>query len=66
MKRLPIAVNVFYVDPEFSEVRQSTKPLGNFKADRGTTIIHHKPGQYYLYIAGAKELNVKVEYSQKE
>jgi len=66
MKRLPIAVNVFYVDPEFSEVRQSTKPLENFKADRGTTIIHHKPGQYYLYIAGAKELNVKVEYSQKE
>ncbi|HET6442816.1 MAG TPA: hypothetical protein VFH53_10605 [Phycisphaerae bacterium] len=47
-------------------MRQSTKPLENFKADRGTTVIHHKPGQYYLYIAGAKELNVKVEYSQKE
>ena len=66
MKRLPIQVNVFYVDPEFSEVHRSTKPMGTFKADRGSTIIHHRPGQYYLYIAGAKELNVKVEYSQKE
>jgi len=66
MKRLPIQVNVFYVDPEFSEVQRSTKPMGTFKADRGRTVIHHRPGQYYLYIAGAKELNVTVEYSQKE
>ncbi|MGB2796042.1 MAG: hypothetical protein WBD44_02075, partial [Phycisphaerae bacterium] len=66
MKRLPIQVNVFYVDPEFSEVQRSTKPMGSFRADRGRSIIHHKPGQYYLYISGAKGLNVKVEYSLKE
>lgn len=66
MKRLPIQVNIFYVDPEFSEVQRSTKPMGSFRADRGSTIIHHRPGQYYLNIAGAKELNVKVEYSQRE
>ena len=66
MKRLPIQVNVFYVDPEFSEVQRSTKPMGSYRSDRGSTIIHHRPGQYYLHIEGAKELNVKVEYSQKE
>jgi endonuclease YncB( thermonuclease family) len=66
MKRLSILVNIFYVDPEFSEVQRSTKPLGGFNGDRGSTVIHHKPGQYYLHIAGAKELNVTVEYSQKE
>jgi endonuclease YncB( thermonuclease family) len=66
MKRLSILVNIFYVDPEFSEVQQSTKPMGGFNGDRGSAVFHHKPGQYYLHIAGAKELNVKVEYSQKE
>ena len=66
MQRIPIQVIVCYVDPAFSEVQRSTKPAASFRADRGSTIIRHRPGQYYLRIAGAKELNVKVEYPQKE
>ena len=66
MKRLPVRINVLYVDPAFSEVKRSTKPVQGITEDRGTILLHHGPGQYYLRITGAKELNVKVEYSQKE
>ena len=66
MQHAAILVNVCYVDPRYSEVKRSMKPAASFTADRGSTLIRHKPGQYYLRIAGAKGLNVKVEYSQKE
>jgi endonuclease YncB( thermonuclease family) len=66
MQHAAILVNVCYVDPRYSEVKRAITPAASFTDDRGSTIIRYKPGQYYLRIVGAKELNVKVEYPQKD
>ena len=65
MQHASILVNVCYVDPRYSEAKRTMKPAASFSADRGSTLIRHTPGQYYLRITGAKELNVKVEYPEK-
>ena len=57
-----ILINVCYVDPRYSEVKRSITPAASFTTDQGSTIIHHVPGQFFLRISGAADLNVVVEY----
>ena len=64
MQHAAIHINVCYVDPRYSEAKRSITPAESFTADRGSTIIRHVPGQFYLRIQGATELNVVVEYPE--
>ena len=60
-----VNISVFQVDPEWTTAISHTS-VCSFKGASGSGVVRYTPGKFWIRITGATELNVKVEYPQKE